>query len=97
MTFAGIVACQVGTALAARTERASLRSIGFRTNPLLLWGIVAELLFAAALVYVPFLQDIFGTAALGASELLILGTFPLLVWGADELRRAHLRRPSAAR
>ena len=29
MTFAGIVACQVGTAVAARTERASLRSIGF--------------------------------------------------------------------
>ena len=97
MTFAGIVACQVGTALAARTERASLRSVGFRTNPLLLWGIVGELLFAAALVYVPFLQDVFGTAALGASELLILGTFPLLVWGADELRRAHLRHRSSAR
>jgi calcium-translocating P-type ATPase len=97
MTFAGIVACQVGTALAARTERASLRSVGFRTNPLLLCGIVAELLFAAALVYVPFLQDLFGTAALGASELLILGTFPLLVWGADELRRAHLRRRGSAR
>ena len=97
MTFAGIVACQVGTALAARTERASLRSIGFRTNPLLLWGIGAELLFAAALVYVPFFQDVFGTAALGASELLILGTFPLLVWGADELRRAYLRHRTSDR
>ena len=92
MTFAGIVACQVGTALAARTERASLRSVGFRTNPLLLWGIAAELLFAAALIYVPFLQDVFGTAALGTSELLILGTFPLLVWGADKPPRA----PSAS-
>ena len=28
MTFAGITACQVGTAFAARTTRASLRSIG---------------------------------------------------------------------
>ena len=43
MTFAGIVACQVGTAFAARTERASLRSVGVFTNPLLLWGIAFEL------------------------------------------------------
>ena len=95
MTFAGIVACQVGTALAARTERASLRSVGFFSNRMLLWGIASELLFAAALVYVPFLQDVFGTAALGATELAILASFPLVVWGADELRRAHLRRRAA--
>ena len=95
MTFAGIVACQIGTALAARTERASLRSVGFFSNRMLLWGIASELLFAAALVYVPFLQDVFGTAALGATELAILATFPLIVWGADELRRAHLRRRAA--
>ena len=33
MTFAGIVACQVGTAFAARTERASLRSVGVFIEP----------------------------------------------------------------
>ena len=43
MTFAGIVACQVGTALAARTEHASLRSVGFFSNRMLLWGIAFEL------------------------------------------------------
>jgi calcium-translocating P-type ATPase len=95
MTFAGIVACQVGTALAARTEYTSLRSIGFFSNRMLLWGIAFELLFAAALVYVPFLQDVFGTAALGATELALLASFPLVVWAADELRRAHLRRRAA--
>ena len=42
MTFAGIVACQIGTAFAARTEHASLRSVGFFTNPLLLWGIASS-------------------------------------------------------
>jgi magnesium-transporting ATPase (P-type) len=92
MTFAGIVACQVGTALAARTERASLRTVGLFTNRMLLWGIAFELVFAAAIVYVPFLQDVFATAALGPTELAILASFPLIVWGADELRRAHLRR-----
>jgi magnesium-transporting ATPase (P-type) len=101
MTFAGIVACQIGTALAARTERASLRSVGFFTNRLLLWAILSEILFAAALIYLPPLQDLFGTAALGPVELAILATFPIVVWGADELRRARLRgqsiRPVTAR
>lgn len=61
MTFLGIVACQVGTTIAARTERVSLRSIGFFSNPLLLWAILSELVFAGALVYVPLLQGVFGT------------------------------------
>ena len=57
-TFAGIVICQVGTAFAARTEHASLRDIGLFTNPLLLAGIAFELVFTAALVYVPPLQGL---------------------------------------
>jgi calcium-translocating P-type ATPase len=92
MTFLGIVTCQVGTAIAARTEVASLRSIGFFSNPLLLWAIVAELAFGAAVVYVPFLQDVFGTAGLGLTELALLATFPVVVWAADELRRTAARR-----
>lgn len=97
MTFAGITACQVGTAFAARTARASLRSIGFFSNRLLLWGIAFELAFAAALVYLPPLQDVFHTEALGARELALLALFPPLVWGSDELRRWAVRRRSAGR
>jgi magnesium-transporting ATPase (P-type) len=92
MTFAGIVACQIGTAFAARTDHASLLSVGVFSNRMLLWGIASELVFLAALVYVPFLQDVFGTAALGATELAILATFPFVVWGADELRRYRIRQ-----
>ena len=92
MTFLGIVVCQVGTAFAARTDRASLRSIGVFSNRLLLWGILFELVFAAALIYVPFLQTVFGTAALGTAELAFLLPFPFVVWGADEVRRWLLRR-----
>ena len=43
MTFLGIIAGQIGTAFAARTTRASLRSIGVLSNQLLLWGIAFEL------------------------------------------------------
>jgi magnesium-transporting ATPase (P-type) len=92
MTFLSMVACQVGTAFAARTERASLRSIGVLSNRLLLWGIVFELALAAILIYVPVFQDLLGTAALPLKDLLLVAPFPLIVWGADELRRWAVRR-----
>jgi calcium-translocating P-type ATPase len=88
MTFVGIVTCQIGTALAARTERASLRSVGFFTNRLLLVGIAIEIAFVAVLVYVPQFHGVFGTAPLDSVELAIVASFPPIVWGADELRRA---------
>jgi magnesium-transporting ATPase (P-type) len=91
-TFAAIVACQVGTALAARTDRASLLRIGLLTNPMLLWGIAFELAFTAALVYLPVANDVMGTAPLPLTTLLLLLPFPVIVWGADELWRARLRR-----
>jgi len=91
MTFAGIVACQVGTAVASRTESASLRQVGLLTNPLLLWGIATEIVFLAAIMYLPPLQHVLGTRPLGGLELGLLCVFPLVVWGADELRRARLR------
>jgi magnesium-transporting ATPase (P-type) len=91
MTFAGIVACQVGAGLATRTTRASLRQIGLLTNRLLLYGIAFEVAFAAALVYLPPLQPVFHTAALSATNIAILATFPVIVWATDELRRWWLR------
>ena len=92
MTFAGIIACQVGTAFATRTNRASLRTIGVFSNRLLLWGIVFEIAFAAAVIYLPPLQSVFGTASLSVLDLVPLATFPILVWGSDELRRWAIRR-----
>ncbi|HEX5989847.1 MAG TPA: cation-transporting P-type ATPase [Solirubrobacterales bacterium] len=92
MTFLSMVACQVGTAFAARTERASLRSIGVFSNRLLLWGIAFELGLAAILIYVPVFQDLLGTAALPWHYVLLVAPFPFIVWGADELRRWRARR-----
>ncbi|MEO3798177.1 cation-transporting P-type ATPase [Nonomuraea sp. B10E15] len=94
-TFAGLVTCQVGTAFAARTDHASLRQVGLTSNPLLLGGIAFELAFTAALIYVPPLQHMFGTAALPLDVLALIAVFPLVVWGTDELRRWALRRHPA--
>ena len=96
MTFVGMVAGQIGTAFAARTERASLRSVGVFSNRLLLWGIAFELVLTAVLVYAPPFNALLGTAALSADELLFMAPFPFIVWGADELRRWLLRRRDRA-
>jgi magnesium-transporting ATPase (P-type) len=91
-SFAGIVACQIGTAFASRTQHASLRRIGLTSNRLLLAGIAFELVFAAAVIYLPPLQALFGTAALPAWVLATLLPMPVLVWGVDEVYRAGRRR-----
>ncbi len=96
MTFLAMVVAQIGTAFAARTERASLRSVGVFSNRLLLAGIAFELALAALFVYTPLFQELLGTAALPASDLLVLLPFPFVVWGADELRRYLVRRRERA-
>jgi calcium-translocating P-type ATPase len=92
MTFAGMIAGQIGTAFAVRTRRASLRSIGVFSNRYLLGGIAAELLLAALFVYAPPLQSLLGTTGLSLRDLAVLLPFPVIVWGADELRRWWVRR-----
>ena len=88
--FLGIVACQVGSVLAARTERRSLREVGLTTNRLLLWGIAFELLFAAIVVATPLAAPL-AIALPPWDALLLLIPFPVIVWGADEIWRARRR------
>ena len=91
VAWLGIVACQIGTAFAVRTDHASLRSVGMFSNRYLLAGIGAALAFAAAVIYLPGLASIIGTAPLSAGQVATVAPFPFIVWGADELRRLLLR------
>ncbi len=95
MTFAGMIAGQIGTAFAVRTDRASLWEIGVFSNPFLLLGIAAELALAAVFIYAPPMQSLLGTAALPARYLALLLAYPVIVWSADELRRWLLRAHDA--
>jgi hypothetical protein len=83
--------------MAARTDFASLFTVGVRSNPLLLWGIAFELVFTAAVIYAPPLQEVFGTAGLTLSQVLWLLPFPFVVWGVDELLRLRRRVRRAVR
>jgi magnesium-transporting ATPase (P-type) len=92
MTCAGIVMAQVGAGLAMRTNRQSLRSVGVLSNRLLLVGIAFEIGLVWALTLVPWLVEAFHMAPLGAWNWLFLLIWPPLVLGAEEARKAVVRR-----
>jgi len=95
MTFLGMIFGQIGTAFAVRTQRASLWSVGVFSNRYLILAVAAELAIAAVLVFAPPLQSLLGTAALPTRYLALLLPYPLIVWGADELRKFFVRRYAA--
>lgn len=53
------------------------------------------MVFAAALVTVGPLQDVFGTAAPEPWQVAFVLPFPVVVWGVDELWRWSSRRRAA--
>jgi len=76
MTFAGIVAAQVGNVFACRTERHSVFSAGLFQNRLVIVGVVVEVLLLTILILVPPLARIFGLAPLAFEEWSLLLLFP---------------------
>ena len=92
MTHTGIVMGQVGAGFAMRTNRRSVLSIGLLSNRLLLVGVAFELGLAVALIYVPGLNSLFHQSPIGWQEWLFLSIWPPIVFGAEEARKAVLRR-----
>ena len=97
MTLAGIVACQVGNALVCRSPRRPAFSAGLLQNRLLVVGIAVEIALLVALVYAPPLQRLFGLAPLGAAHWALLASFPFVLVGLEEARKALARRRRPAR
>ncbi len=75
MIFTLIAFLQVGQALAMRSDRESIFSIGFLTNPLMLWMCLGIAALQIALLYIPFTQTFFKTVALGPMQLVICALF----------------------
>jgi len=57
-------------------------------------GIAAQLLILALLVYVPPMQGLFGTTALGITDWLYLLLITLAVVSVEEVRKFFVRRMS---
>jgi magnesium-transporting ATPase (P-type) len=92
MTYAGIVAGQVGAAFAFRTSRESVLRVGLFSNRFLLIGVAFEVTLLIAILHLPPLQSAFHTRPLDALAWPLLAIWPLLVVGAEEARKAAFRR-----
>lgn len=91
--LAAIVMAQVMNVFLCRHPLKSALSFGLFSNPLILLGIAAELGLLLFIVYTPAGNWLFGTAPVGMGVWLFAVTLALLMGGAEEARKAWLRRP----
>jgi magnesium-transporting ATPase (P-type) len=92
MALGAVVATQIGNLFAQRTERASVFTMGWFSNRMIWIGIASELLLVSLIIYLPFFQQVIGTAAFPLQNWLFLFAWTPSLLLADELRKALVRR-----
>lgn len=97
MAFTVLTFAQLANALAVRSERDSLFSIGLWSNRPLLAAVGFTILLQLAVIYVPVLQEIFHTQALSGPELATCFGLALVVVVATEVEKWLFRRRQASR
>jgi len=93
--FGAIVAMQVVNVFLCRHASRSAFDFGLFSNPLMLWGIAFELGLAAAIIYTPLGNEVFGTAPLDAVLWLFVLPFALAMLAAEEARKWVVRYRAA--
>jgi Ca2+-transporting ATPase len=84
MVFTVLSISQMGHALAIRSDWKSLFSQGLFGNKQLVGAVLLTLGLQMAVIYIPFLQDIFRTQALSIQELLLcLGLSSIVFWAVE--------------
>jgi Ca2+-transporting ATPase len=91
MVFTTLTLSQMGHALAVRS-RESLFKVGLLSNGALLGAVLLTFALQMAVVYVPFLQNLFKTDPLSASELLLSLVLSTVVFWGVELEKWLIRR-----
>ena len=92
MAFCVLTFAQMGLALAVRSERRSLASLGLFSNPALLGAVVLTVVLQFAVVYLPAANVVFKTEPLTALEMLLCAAAALTVLLAVELNKWRMRR-----
>jgi len=92
VVLVGIMAGQLGNLFATRTNIRSSFTLSLTRNRWLLPSIAAELMILAAIVYVPFIQPVFGTTNLQPIEWLYLFSFAPVILLLEEARKLYVRR-----
>jgi Ca2+-transporting ATPase len=92
MVFTVLCLAQFGHALAIRSEKESLFTIGPWSNMPMSWTIIFSIGLQIATIYVPFLQNVLHTEALSPFELVVSLVAASLVFWAVEIEKWLVRR-----
>lgn len=92
MVFTTLTLAQMGNALATRSGRDSVFTIGLTSNMAMLGAVIVTFILQLLLIYVPFLQGFFDTQALNLRELGICLAASLIIFIAVELYKFFRRR-----
>lgn len=91
MVFTVLTLSQMGHVLAVRSEKQSLFAQGLFSNLSLFGAVLLTFVLQMSTIYVPFLQGIFRTQALGLNELAITLAASTIVFFAVEIEKTQLR------
>ncbi len=92
MLFTVLTLGQMFHVMAIRLERESLFTRGPYTNPYLFWAVIATIVLQGALIYVPFLQDLFELQALDLWHILMAFALASIIFWVIEVQKWVLRR-----
>jgi Ca2+-transporting ATPase len=84
MIFTTLTLSQMGNALATRSERDTIWQIGLLSNKFMLGSVLLTLALQLAVIYVPFLNQVFSTVPLSPQDLLVSFAFSLVIFLAVE-------------
>lgn len=92
MIFTTLAFLQVGQAMASRSSRESLFTMGLRSNPVLLGLAILTIVLQLLVIYVPFLDRFFNVVPLSSTELLLAAVLGNTAFWAIEIEKWFLRR-----
>ncbi len=87
IAFTLMVALQWFYALNARSDRQSMFKLGFFSNRILIGGIAVAILLQIAVIYLPFLQNVFYTVPLTINDWGLIILLALSILAVEELRK----------
>jgi Ca2+-transporting ATPase len=96
MAFVTLSVSELLRAYTSRSERYSLWGIGVFSNRYMQVAVCTSAIMLALVVYVPFLQPIFGTIPLGLREWRVVLPFIFVPSLAAELTKWYVRRSAPA-
>ncbi len=92
MAFATLALSELLRAFTTRSERYSLFAVGLTSNRPLIFAVLLSLLVTVPVLYLPFLQPLFGTVSLGAAQWRVILPLVMLPAAVHELTKWAIRR-----